>query len=136
MGDKGTVELLGDELDLNLLATAESNVQKYILEDRPVESQIVDSKELDPETRAREGVSDQHEKLRIVSVEGIDKSACSGIHVQRTGDIGVFKILDFKHGQGTTRIEFTSHSSALESLSSIYNTVLYRKHEFPYERRH
>ncbi len=132
-GDKGTVEILGEDLDVELLLNAEKNVQQHILEDRQVETQIIESKDLAPEVRAREGVESKHDKIRIVRVEGLDQSACSGIHVLNTGDIGLFKILDYRIGDGSARIEFSSHENALNELSSVFNDVMIRRHTYPFE---
>jgi alanyl-tRNA synthetase len=131
--EKGTVELLGEEIELDVLLQAEKRVQEYILKDLSVDSEIVDANQLDPEVRAREGVESQHEKIRIVNVKGVDQSACSGTHVTQTGDIGVFKISDYKIDQGNTRVEFISHATAMSSLTSVYNYILQRKNEYPFE---
>ncbi len=132
-GEKGTVEILGEEIDVGLLLKAERNVQRYILEDKQVETRIIAAKDLAPEVRAREGVESQHDRIRIVSVEGLDQSACSGLHVLRTGDIGIFKILDYKIGKGNARVEFSSHENALKLLTSVYNDALTRKQSYPFE---
>ncbi|MFW9850545.1 MAG: hypothetical protein ACFFF4_15545 [Candidatus Thorarchaeota archaeon] len=132
-GEKGTVELSGDEITIELLITAERKVQEIILENKPVETRFVSAKKLPANVRAREGVEEQHDILRIVSIEGIDESACSGLHVMNTGDIGTFKILDYKIDESGTRVEFSTHAQALKQMSFVFNEVLTRKQEYPFE---
>lgn len=42
--------------------------------------------------------------VRIVSVPGFDCCACCGTHVRRSGEIGVFKILESGKHRGGTRV--------------------------------
>jgi alanyl-tRNA synthetase len=45
-------------------------------------------------------------ELRIVSIEGLDRSACGGTHVRATGEIGPILIRKVDKVRGATRIEF------------------------------
>jgi alanyl-tRNA synthetase len=132
-GRHGSVELLGAELDLDTIFETESEVMKIIEEDLQVKSSFVDSKSIDPSVRSREGLTEKLEQLRIVSVGDLDASACSGIHVSRTGDIGFFKVLDIKTGGEKTHVEFVVGMKAARLVSSLYNEVLRRKNSYPYE---
>lgn len=130
--DQGTVEIEGEISD-EILFQAENRVQEIIFADREVCSSIISSSSLSDSVRAREGLEAKHETLRIVTIEGIDDSACSGIHVLSTGDIGFFKITDIKREHCTTRMQFMTHLKATRQVQSIYNLLLQRKHSFPYE---
>ena len=44
--------------------------------------------------------------LRIVSIEGLDRSPCGGTHVRATGEIGVLLIRKLDKVRGNVRIEF------------------------------
>ncbi|MDY6776403.1 MAG: alanine--tRNA ligase [Halobacteria archaeon] len=56
------------------------------------------------------------EEIRIVEV-GEDIQACGGTHVDRTGDIGVIKILGTERVQdGVERIEFSAGEKGVESI--------------------
>jgi alanyl-tRNA synthetase len=45
-------------------------------------------------------------ELRIVSIEGLDRSACGGTHVRATGEIGPVLIRRLDKVRGATRVEF------------------------------
>jgi alanyl-tRNA synthetase len=45
-------------------------------------------------------------ELRIVSIEGLDRSACGGTHVRATGEIGPVLIRKLDKVRGATRLEF------------------------------
>ena len=52
--------------------------------------------------------------IRIVEIEGYDICACCAPHVQRTGEIGIFKIQSVQNYKGGVRISFLSGFRALE----------------------
>lgn len=132
-GKHGSVELLGAALDIDTIFEAEHNVMIMIEKDVPVKSNFVDSDSIDPAVRSREGLTEKHTKLRVVSVGELDSSACSGIHVARTGNIGFFKVLDVKSSNNATRVEFVAGMNAANIVSTIYNMALRRKYSYPFE---
>jgi alanyl-tRNA synthetase len=132
-GDHGTVELLGKEIELNTIFEAEADVLDIIERNVRVETSFVDSSEVDSTIRTREGLTEKHEKLRVVTIGEIDSCACSGIHVLHTKDIGFFKILDVKKNERSTHIEFVTGAKASHYVSDIYNMALQRKYSYPFE---
>lgn len=132
-GERGSVELLGSELSHDLIYDSEQEVLKIIDQDLPVTSDFVDSSHIDPSTRKREGLEEKHERLRIVKMGDIDSSACSGIHVTRTSEIGFLKIIDVKTNERATQVEFMTGIKAAIHVSEIYNMILERKYSYPYE---
>ncbi len=130
--DQGTVDIEGS-LDTIMIFEAESRVQRIILDDLPVCTSMMDAQSLPPSVRAREGLDSKYDMLRIVTIEGVDDSACSGIHVLSTGDIGFFKITDFKRDAEKTRIQFFTHLKAAHHTQDVYNDVLSRKATYPFE---
>jgi alanyl-tRNA synthetase len=48
----------------------------------------------------------EREVLRVVEVDGFDKSPCGGTHCLRTGEVGLIKILRWEKVRDTTRAEF------------------------------
>jgi alanyl-tRNA synthetase len=132
-GEHVNIELLNVNVSSEDLIVAERDVQRIINLDIPVQSQIVGVDKIDPSIRAREGLTVKHEKLRIVKVGDLDSSACSGIHVENTGQIGFFKVVDVKYTNGSTRIRFVTGSRAISLTKELYNTVLQRKHTYPFE---
>ena len=57
--------------------------------------------------------SDRGGMLRIVTIEGLDRSACGGTHVSRTGEIGVILLRRAERTRGNLRIEFVCGLRAL-----------------------
>ncbi|MEZ0346561.1 MAG: alanine--tRNA ligase [Infirmifilum sp.] len=55
--------------------------------------------------------------LRVVEIEGFDAEACGGTHVERTGEIGVIKIIGFEKIQdGVVRVVFKAGEPALKYI--------------------
>jgi len=132
-GRHGTVELLGLPVTVEDILSAESEVQHIVAMDFPVTSEVVSSSTLDSSVRVREGVTSKHEKLRIVKIGDFDSSACSGTHVLTTGDIGLFKVIDYKLTDSSVRLEFLAGERASEFVSRVFNAALTRKYEYPFE---
>lgn len=61
--------------------------------------------------------------VRIVSVPGCDRCACCGTHVRRTGEIGVFKILEAGKHRGGTRVRFVAGKRALWDYAWRLNEI-------------
>ncbi|MGY5864355.1 MAG: hypothetical protein RTV41_07105 [Candidatus Thorarchaeota archaeon] len=132
-GEHGTVELCGVTASFDEIFKAENEVQDMVTKSVAVQSEFVDAKEIDPSTRAREGLASKHDMLRIVKVGDLDSSACSGIHVETTDQIGLFKVIDVKYDGDSTRIEFVTGDGAMIKTNELYNTVLRRKLTYPFE---
>ena len=132
-GNHGSVELLGEDIELDAIFEAEAEVLDIIERNVQVESIFVDSSQVDSTVRIREGLTEKHERLRIITIGEIDSCACSGIHVLRTQDIGFFKVLDVKKNEKSTHIEFITGVKASHFVSDIYNIALRRKYSYPFE---
>lgn len=58
-------------------------------------------------------------KLRVVKVDSSDIEACGGIHMQQTGGIGLFKIIETQKIQdGVVRIKYVVREFALDFINS------------------
>ncbi len=58
--------------------------------------------------------------VRIVEVPGCDSCACCGIHVERTGAVGIIKILNTMGFRGGTRLEMVSGKRAFLVMNTAY----------------
>lgn len=58
--------------------------------------------------------------VRIVQVPGYDSCACCGIHVKRTGQIGLIKILSCTALRGGVRLEMVCGARAYRHIAAIF----------------
>jgi alanyl-tRNA synthetase len=131
--DHGTVDFEGEDLSFENLIDGESEVQRVIADALPVKTEFVEASKLSKEIRVREGLYEKHDVMRVVRVGDYDSSACSGIHVTSTRDIGIFKLTEFKTTAEGIRVGFLTGDRAIHELSRIYNLVFRRKNEYPFE---
>ena len=64
--------------------------------------------------------------VRIVEIPGYDSCACCGVHVARTGEVGLVKLFSMTGLRGGSRIEMACGGRALELLNRVYrqNTLV------------
>ena len=58
--------------------------------------------------------------VRIVEVPGFDKCACCGVHVRRTGEIGIIKVLSVSKFHQGVRIQMVCGGRAYDHLAKVY----------------
>jgi len=61
--------------------------------------------------------------LRIVSIQGLDRSACGGTHVRATGEIGPILIRKLEKIRNTVRVEFLCGMRAVRRARADYDTL-------------
>ncbi len=99
-----TIDLAAASLDAAQLEAAELAVNSLIWEDRPVVARFVTPDELaDLPLRKPPTVTDN---IRVVSVEGVDYSACGGTHPTTTGGVGALHIRRWEKSSSGARVEF------------------------------
>ena len=59
--------------------------------------------------------------VRIVQVPGYDSCACCGVHVERTGEIGLVKLTSVMGFRGGSRMELACGGRALKLLCDIFD---------------
>lgn len=76
------------------------------------------------------------ENVRIVEIPGIDRCACCAPHVERTGEIGLIKILDAERHRGGVRLSLCCGMLALrdyrvkqENIAAISQALSAKRHE-------
>jgi alanyl-tRNA synthetase len=100
--DTNTVDVACDDFDPSALAAMERRANALIVQNRRV---TVSFENAALATGLRKP-SDRDGELRIVTIEGIDRSACGGTHVDFTGEIGALLLRRAEKTKGNTRIEF------------------------------
>ncbi len=66
---------------------------------------------------------DLSEGVRIVEIPGYDTCACCAPHVERTGAVGMIKLLDFIKYKGGVRIHMKCGLDALEDFNDKYRNI-------------
>jgi alanyl-tRNA synthetase len=112
------------------LREAERRANQVVFENRPVSISFQHSSQdlgLRKPTE-REG------EVRIVSIEGLDRSACGGTHVRATGEIGPILLRKLDRIRGNLRIEFLcggravararADFEALSQIARVFSTPL------------
>ncbi len=61
--------------------------------------------------------------IRIVEIEGYDRCACCAPHLNRTGEIGIIKVLDSIKYKGGVRVHFKCGLDALDDYNRKYDAV-------------
>lgn len=104
-----TLDLAVDALSSGVLADIERRANAVVWENRPVS---VIFEEAETATGLRKA-SDRAGELRVVSIEGLDKSACGGTHVRGTSEIGPILLRRTERAKKALRIEFLCGARAL-----------------------
>jgi alanyl-tRNA synthetase len=103
------------------LALAEAEANRIVWENRPVGIRTASEDEAAGLKLRKEPT--RTGPLRIIEVEGFDRSACGGTHVARTGEVGVVAIKSWEKLRGGLRIEFVCGGRALGEFRRLRNTV-------------
>jgi alanyl-tRNA synthetase len=103
------------------IAAAESEANRIVWEDRPVEIRFVG--EAEAATLPLRKEPERSGTLRVIDVGGYDLSACGGTHVSRTGAVGLIAVLSAERLRGGTRLEFVCGGRALRSLHTFRDAV-------------
>ena len=124
--DSSTLDLDAESITRDQLVRAESRANDLVREARAVDVTFEDAATAQGLRKA----SDRAGTLRIVSIEGVDRSACGGTHVHSTAEIGTVLVRSSEKVRKTTRVEFICGTRALrrarrdfESLSSIAGSL-------------
>ncbi|HYM10289.1 MAG TPA: DHHA1 domain-containing protein, partial [Bryobacterales bacterium] len=67
--------------------------------------------------------SDRAGEIRVVAIEGCDRSACGGTHVRATGEIGPILIRRLDRVRGNARVEFVCGGRAVRQARADYNAL-------------
>lgn len=92
--NESTLYISGN-VNLEDISRAEDLANEIIKRDLDVKTYYDTFEEIEKDVRIRrERIKD--EKVRIVEIGGFDKSACTGIHVKKTGEIGMIFVKSIK----------------------------------------
>lgn len=108
--DISTLDVEVDDIAADALPAIERRANALLLESRPITVSYEDAASAEGLRKA----SDRGGELRIVTIEGIDRSACGGTHVSHTAEIGALLVRRTERTKGNTRIEFVCGYRAIQ----------------------
>lgn len=114
-----TIELACESFTPQMAQTAERRVLENVMARLPVTVRFLDSAEAEGLRKATE----RSGTLRIVEIEGVDRSACGGTHVGNTGEIGLVLIRGAEKIRSNVRIGFLCGFRALARTRQEFGTL-------------
>ncbi|HET7265374.1 MAG TPA: alanyl-tRNA editing protein [bacterium] len=111
LGDTSTVDFERAALSPDDALAVEDALAQAVYDNRAVTVRFVDADEADrlglrrPAKRAG--------MLRVIEIEGLDRSACGGTHVRATGELGPILLRRWERAKGHLRVEFLAGWRAL-----------------------
>ncbi len=119
MGDEvSAIELGAKELTGSQIAEAELHANEFVWQARPVTIRFEEG-----DATGLRKVSQRSGLLRIIEIEGLDRSACGGTHVRSTAEVGPIQIRRAEKIRGNTRIDFLCGLRALKRSRQDFRVV-------------
>ena len=102
------------------IAAVEQRANEVVFENRAV---TVCFEEATSSTLDLRKPSERQGTLRVVCIEGLDRSACGGTHVRATGEIGPILIRRLERAHGRVRLEFLCGVRAVRRARADFETL-------------
>jgi len=118
--DVSTIELGAVSLDTGQIERAEERCGEIVGQGRPV---VITFDQASEDLGLRKA-SARSGTLRVVSITGIDRSACGGTHVRSTAELGLVLIRKLDKIRGNVRVEFVCGLRALRQARADFRTLL------------
>ena len=117
--ESATIDLEGGAVDARTMLDAERRANELVFANLPVEVTFENAAEVQGlrKASAREGT------LRIVSIAGLDRSACGGTHVRATGEIGPVLLRKLEKIRQSTRVEFVCGQRAVRRARADFEAL-------------
>jgi alanyl-tRNA synthetase len=130
--ESSTIELGAPSLEAAQIERVEDRCAEIVAQARPVTIAFEDAE-------AVAGLRKESQRsgtLRIISIEGVDRSACGGTHVRSTAEIGAVLVRKLDKVRANVRIEFVCGQRALVAARSDYRilSAVGRALSAPFER--
>jgi alanyl-tRNA synthetase len=104
MANTCTIDVEMTSVDADALIRAETMANAVVMENRPVTTRHVDLDQALALGLRRP--PKQTGLIRVVEVEGFDRSACGGTHVRSTGEVGPIVVRGAERYKGGVRVDF------------------------------
>jgi alanyl-tRNA synthetase len=116
-----TIDVQMPQPSATLIEKAEELANDVVFEDREVRILTVEREQL-----ASLGVRKESERegdIRVIEIDGFDRSPCGGTHVRQTGEIGMIAVVGAERYKGGTRVEFVCGRRVLRHFRKVHNTL-------------
>ena len=121
MGAECMIIDFSGELSWEQLMELETRANEVVRQNIPLHIWFPDENELKSlEYRSKLELT---ENVRIVEIPGVDRCACCAPHVERTGEVGIVKILDSQRHRGGVRVSVVCGLDALEDYRARQESV-------------
>jgi alanyl-tRNA synthetase len=117
--DYSSLDLDVDSISADQILAAEMRANLVIAENRPVTTTFEDAATAGG---LRKG-TDRTGTLRIVTIAGLDRSACGGTHVRATGEIGGLLIRKVERVRKSARLEFVCGLRAIRRARADFEAL-------------
>ena len=117
--ESSTIDLATAALGADQVLAVETHVNQRVAENHPVAIAFEEATEAHGLRRP----SERDGELRIVSIEGLDRSPCGGTHVRATGEIGPILIRKLDKIRGNVRIEFLCGARAVRRARADFDAL-------------
>jgi alanyl-tRNA synthetase len=115
--DNSTLDLDAGSISPEQVLAVEQRANGAVFENRAVSAGVEQVAEGLRKQSARGG------PLRIVTIASLDRSACGGTHVARTGEIGPILLRRLERVRKATRVEFVCGGRATRRARADYDTL-------------
>ncbi|MDA1080536.1 MAG: alanine--tRNA ligase-related protein [Gemmatimonadetes bacterium] len=117
--DSCTLDVNAESLSTAAVVRVEERANAVVAENRVVAVSFEDA----ASAAGLRKPSDRAGELRVVSIEGIDRSACGGTHVRATGEIGAVLVRKIEKYKKLSRVEFLCGSRATRQARSDFDAL-------------
>jgi len=117
--ESSTIDVEGGTVDARVLQETEARANQVVFENRPLAVHF----EHAAEAQGLRKPSEREGLLRIVSIDGLDRSACGGTHVRATGEIGSILLRKVEKIRQSTRVEFRCGARAVRRAHADYEAL-------------
>jgi len=114
-----TIDIQRDTLSAEEVRAVENRANDLVMEDRPV---TVEFRAAEEDLGLRKA-TERTGEVRIVSIAGLDRSACGGTHVRATGEIGPILIRKLDRIRGIVRVEFLCGARAITRARADFDAL-------------
>jgi alanyl-tRNA synthetase len=117
--EESTIDLETPQVTPEQMTTVERRANELIARNLGVSVGFEEAGEAEGLRKASERTG----TLRIVSIEGMDRSACGGTHVRSTGEIGCILLRKTEKMRGNTRVEFLCGGRAVRRARADFEAL-------------